>query len=127
MPLQALAELDWDTAILRLTPSLRCHALTTNAESIWSALWQETPAPEATMLEEAGGLLVWRRQFTSRLRQIEALELEALLHLRADGSFAGLCEFLVARLGEDAGVAQAGEYLAGWLGSELIVGVGASE
>lgn len=127
VPLHALAELDWDTAILRLTPSLRCHALTTNAESIWSALWQEAPAPEATMLEEAGGLLVWRRQFTSRLRQVQALELHALLHLQVDGSFAGLCEFLVARLGEDAGVAQAGEYLAGWLGSELIVGVGASE
>ncbi|WP_428553283.1 putative DNA-binding domain-containing protein [Pseudomonas edaphica] len=121
LPLQALAELDWDSAVLRLTPSLRCHGLTTNAEAIWSALWQDALAPQAMMLEQAGGLLVWRRQYTSRLRQVSALELEAVLHLQADGSFAGLCEFLVARLGEEAGVAQAGEYLAGWLGSELIV------
>jgi hypothetical protein len=46
-----------------------------------------------------------------------------LVHLQGDGSFAGLCEFLVARLGEEQGVAKAGELLAGWIGSELIVGV----
>ena len=120
---QTLAELDWETAVLRLTPSLRCHGLTTNAEAIWSALWQEMAAPEAVMLEQAGGLLVWRRQFTSRLRQVDALELEALQQVHADGSFSGLCELLVERLGEEAGVMQAGEYLATWLGSELIVGV----
>ncbi|NWE21369.1 DNA-binding domain-containing protein [Pseudomonas sp. P7548] len=120
---QVLAELDWDTAVLSLTPSLRCHGLTTNAEAIWSALWQETQAPEAVMLEQAGGLLVWRRQFTSRLRQVDALELAALQQVQAHGSFAGLCEFLVERLGEEAGVMRAGEYLATWLGSELIVGV----
>ncbi|TFY90220.1 DUF2063 domain-containing protein [Pseudomonas kairouanensis] len=123
LALDALASVDWDTAVLGFTPSLRYRALTTNAEAIWSALWQETDAPEAMMLPDAGGLLVWRRQFTSRLRQVDALELQALLHLQADGSFAGLCEFLVTRLGEEAGVMQAGEYLATWLGSELIVGV----
>ncbi|MCU1726840.1 DNA-binding domain-containing protein [Pseudomonas sp. 7P_10.2_Bac1] len=121
--MEALASVDWDTAYLQLTPSLRCHALTTNAEAIWSALWQQTPLPEASMLDEAGGLLVWRRQFTSRLRQVDALELHALQHLQNDGSFAGLCEFLVARLGEEEGVGLAGEFLAGWIGSELIVGV----
>ncbi|NVZ50106.1 putative DNA-binding domain-containing protein [Pseudomonas sp. B6002] len=120
---QVLAELDWDSAVLSLTPSLRCHGLTTNAEAIWSALWQEDAAPEAVMLEQAGGMLVWRRQFTSRLRQVDALELAALQQVQADGSFAGLCEFLVERLGEEAGVMRAGEYLATWLGSELIVGV----
>ncbi len=123
VPPSLLAELDWDTAVLQLTPSLRWHALSTNAEAIWSALWQETAVPEAVMLKEAGGVLVWRRQFTSRLRPVEALELQALQHVQADGRFAGLCEFLVARLGEQAGVTQAGEYLALWLGSELIVGV----
>jgi hypothetical protein len=120
---QALVGLDWDTAVLQLSPSLRCHGLTTNAEAVWSALWQDVPAPEAVMLAQPGGLLVWRRQFTSRLRQVDTQELQALQHVQADGSFAGLCEWLVQRLGEEAGVIQAGEYLAGWLGSELIVGV----
>ena len=75
------------------------------------------------MLAEAGGLLVWRRQFTSRLRQVDAVELQALVHLQGNGSFVGLCEFLVERLGVEEGVAKAGELLAGWIGSELIVGV----
>lgn len=121
--LEALASVDWDTARLQLTPSLRSHALTTNAEAIWSALWQHTALPEAQMLAEAGGLLVWRRQYTSRLRQVDALEWQALLHLQHDGSFAGLCEFLVERLGEEEGIGRAGELLAGWVGSELVVGV----
>ena len=121
--MEALASVDWDTACLQLTPSLRCHALTTNAEAIWAALWQQTSLPEAQMLAEAGGLLVWRRQYTSRLRQVDALELQALLHLQGEGSFAGLCEFLVARLGEEEGIGRAGELLAGWIGSELIVGI----
>jgi hypothetical protein len=56
------------------------------------------------------------------LRQVQALELDALLHVQGDGRFARLCEFLVARLGEEAGVVQAG-----WLGGELIVGAVASE
>ena len=119
--MEALASVDWDTARLQLTPSLRSHVLTTNAEAIWSALWQQSPLPEAQMLAEAGGLLVWRRQFTSRLRQVDALERQALLHVQAEGSFAGLCEFLVERLGEEEGIGRAGELLAGWIGSELIV------
>jgi len=123
LPLEALASVDWDTASLQLTPSLRCHALTTNAEAIWSALWQQTATPEATMRAEAGGLLVWRRQFTSRLREVDALEFQAVKNLQRDGSFAGLCEFLVGQLGEEKGIARAGELLAGWIASELIVGI----
>lgn len=123
LSLDALAQVDWDTAVLRFAPSLRCHRLTTNAEAIWSALWQQAPLPEAVMLAQPGGLMVWRRQFTSRLRQVDALELEALRHVHADGRFAGLCELLVTRLGEEKGVARAGEMLAGWLGSELIIDV----
>ena len=49
---------------------------------------QEAPRMTATLSLVAAGLLVWRRQFTSRLRQVQALELHALLHLQVDGSFA---------------------------------------
>ncbi|WP_017906583.1 DNA-binding domain-containing protein [Pseudomonas asplenii] len=123
LSLDVLATIDWDTARLRLTPSLRSHALTTNAEPIWAALCEETPPPESEMLTEPGGVIVWRRQFTSRLRPLEALEYQALLHLQANGSFAALCQWLVERLGESEGVARAGALLAGWLASELIVAI----
>ncbi|MFK3797104.1 putative DNA-binding domain-containing protein [Pseudomonas sp. NPDC088444] len=123
VPMDQLAAVDWDHARLVLTPSLHCRSLTTNAETIWSALWQQDRPPEAEMLPEPGGLIVWRRQFTSRLRETDALEYEALLQLQSDSSFAGLCEFLVRRLGDEEGTAKAGGYLANWLTSELIVGI----
>lgn len=123
LSVDALATVDWDNARLRLTPSLRVHVMTTNVEAIWSALCEERTPPDSEMLAEAGGLLVWRRQFTSRLREIDALEYAALVLLQKDGSFVGLCDMLVTRLGEEDGVAKTGALLASWLSSELIVGV----
>ncbi|WP_342050295.1 MULTISPECIES: DNA-binding domain-containing protein [unclassified Cupriavidus] len=116
-PLDAadLAALDWDRARLCLSPALRMRAVTTNAERVWH------DATEAEMLPEPAALLVWRQDYTSCLRQVSMLEFEALAQLRRDGSFAALCDMLAERLGEDAGVAQAGAWLAGWIGSALIV------
>lgn len=126
LPLDALASVDWDAARLRLTPSFRHHLATTNADSIWSALSAGAEPPESEMLDAPGGLIVWRRQFVSCLRRIDAAEYDALLHLQENASFATLCDVLVERLGDAEGVAKAGALLAGWLGSELIAGVASS-
>ncbi|MBV6753569.1 DNA-binding domain-containing protein [Pseudomonas chlororaphis] len=123
LPMEALASVDWEAACLRPTPSLRSHVLSSNAEPIWSALSEGLPPPAAECLAEAVGLLVWRRQLLVRLRPVELLEHQALLHLQENGSFSGLCEWLVERLGEAAGIARAGALLASWLAAELIVGV----
>lgn len=123
LPLDALASVDWDAARLRFTPSLRHRPATTNADGIWSALFANTEAPESEMLDEPGGLIVWRLQFVSCLKRVDAAEYEALLHLQENQSFATLCDRLVERLGDADGVAKAGALLAGWLGSELIVDV----
>jgi len=125
VPFDALAQIDWDTALLSITPSFRSIVATANAEQIWSALWQGQAPPESTMLEQPAGLLVWRRGYTSCLKQVDAVEREALLQLHASGSFAGLCDWLVERFGEAEGVAKAGELLANWLASELITGIDA--
>lgn len=121
-----LATVDWDRARLRFTPSLRLHIMTTNVEAVWSALCEARTPPESEMLAETGGLIVWRRGFTSRLREVDALEYRALIQLQQNGSFIDLCEMLVAELGEQEGVARAGALLASWLGSELIIDVGAN-
>jgi hypothetical protein len=124
VPLSAhrLADLDWDNASLHFSPSLRVHPLATNAELIWSALCKGETPPQSEMLAEAVGVIIWRRQFTSRLRVVDALEYQALLQVQGNGSFVGLCEWLVERLGETDGVAKAGALLAQWLGGELIIG-----
>ncbi|MTV38954.1 HvfC/BufC N-terminal domain-containing protein [Duganella radicis] len=118
-----LAALDWECALLRLSPSLQLRQATTNAEAIWSALWQRLPPPAGEMLAAAAGYVVWRRGHTALLRQADALEYAALLQLRRDGSFAALCDWLVARRGEQDGVALAGTLLAQWLDAELITGI----
>jgi hypothetical protein len=123
LPFAALAAIDWESARPLLAPSFMSLAATTNAERIWSALSDGTQAPEGEILAEPGGLIVWRRGFTSCLKQVDALEREALLHLQENASFAALCDLLVDRLGEDDGVARAGALLANWLVSELIIGV----
>ncbi len=125
VPFDALAQIDWDTALLSITPSFRSIVATTNAEQIWSALWEGQAPPESAMLEQPVGLLVWRRGYTSCLKQVDAVEREALLQLHVSGSFAGLCDWLVERLGEAEGIARAGELLANWLASELITGIDA--
>ncbi|HEY9104575.1 DNA-binding domain-containing protein [Chitinimonas sp.] len=123
LPAALLAEIDWERARLQLTPSLQCRDICTNAEAIWSALWQEQTPPEAEMLAEPAGLTVWRRDHTCQLRQVDTLELAALQQLQIDGSFAALCTLLVSLLGEAEGLQKAGALLVGWLANELIVGV----
>jgi hypothetical protein len=119
----ALADIDWSTARIRLAPSLRSRVATTNAQSVWSALWTDQAMPESEMLDAPRALLVWRREFTSCLKEMDAIEHEALLQLQGDGSFAALCDLLVARLGETEGVERSGALLAEWLRDELIAGV----
>lgn len=120
LSLATLSVADWDLARLHLSPSFRSFRATTNAEHIWSALWEGKEVPESEMLQESGGFIVWRWQFTSCLQQVDALEHKALLQLQENGSFAALCNLLVETLGESEGIAKAGTLLAHWLSSELI-------
>lgn len=113
---QVLTTIDWDNTRLLLSPTLAMRAVTTNAERIWHT------QGEAEMLAVPAVLIVWRQDYVSCLRQISALEHEALLQLQRDGSFPALCDMLVERLGEADGVSRAGAWLAEWLGSGLIVG-----
>lgn len=121
LSVEALGTIDWDTARIALTPTFVGRPATTNAEPIWSALQQGDPVPESVMLDEPGGLIVWRRGYAAYLRQMDAVEYDALQELVRSGSFAALCTTLADRMGEEAGVAKAADLLVQWLGSGLIV------
>jgi len=121
---EALWSVDWDVAKLRLTPSLRHRAATTNADDVWSSLQEDAASvPDGEMLAAPGGLVVWRRGFHSRLRKLDADDYAALCVAYADGRFEHLCEALVSRVGEEAGVARAGALLADWIDAGIVVGV----
>ncbi|RZF25807.1 DUF2063 domain-containing protein [Paraburkholderia sp. UYCP14C] len=123
VPASTLAAIDWESASLHFTPSLRVHAATTNADDIWTALCEGASPPEGEMLADPGGLLVWRRGLTCSLKRVDGVEYEALLHALRNRSFASLCDKLAARLGEVDGIERAGALLATWFASELITGV----
>jgi hypothetical protein len=123
LTLADLGGVDWDSARLQFTPTLLTTQATTNAADIWWAMQEGKEHPEGEMLAEPHGLQVWRRGYVSCLRTLDPLEYDALMHAQANGSFPSLCEMLIARLGEDEGVAKAGGLLAEWVNNEMLVGV----
>ena len=121
-----LTAIDWDGAILALSPSLRMRPARSNAVAIWTALAAGTPPPAARNVGQTGEIAVWRVGFTSCLRHLTPLEAEALRLARDGASFGLLCERLVDRLGETDGPARAGQFLGQWLRDDLITGIDSS-
>jgi len=130
MTRDALWKMDWEGAHLNLTPSLHMRIATTNADKLWQVLQDdprsEVPTgalsgiPEGAMLDAPGGFMVWRRDYTCRLLRVDAIEHATLRGLQDDPRFETMCETLVKRLGEDAGIARAGTLLAEWLDAGII-------
>jgi hypothetical protein len=118
-----LGEVDWDRAILHLTSTLDLGDLTTNAPAIWCALSDGELPPPVAHLPEPGAILVWRDGDAPRFRAVDQFERQALLGARAGMPFADLCSGMVEALGEEAGIARAGQLLGQWLADGLVVGI----
>jgi len=121
--LDSLASLDWDSARLRLAPTLIRRRAITNAAALWDALYHGNEPPEGAMLEDPAGLIIWRTGFEVRVDQVSVAELTALDEMARHGGFADLCTMLADRHGEDEGIALAARLLSGWLERGLIVGL----
>ena len=119
----SLADVDWDRAILRFTPTLTIATLVTNATAIWSRLAAEEAPPAAERLPEEAAILVWRQEMTPRYRATDTQEVDLLLQARAGIPFADLCTKSVERLGEAKGIAYAGKSLGQWLAEGLITAI----
>jgi hypothetical protein len=118
-----IAAIDWDAAVLRFTPTLDQSPLTTNAPALWAAMEAGETPPSADILVEPGAVLVWRHEHVSRFRAIDREELDILLLARAGRPFADLCAALVEAIGEEAGIARAGQLLGMWIAEGLIIAI----
>ena len=123
VPAPSLGAIDWDSATLHFTPTLRIGRVHTNSTAIWSAISAAGSPPPVEPLAQPGTVLVWRKEFTSCFRTLERNEAAALSFMREGGTFGSLCAALVDSEGDAAGAKLAGEFLARWLTDELIVGV----
>jgi hypothetical protein len=118
-----LGEVDWDHAVLRLSPTLTSTLFRTNAAAIWSALSAGERPPTAGLLPEPVTMLVWRKELMPCFRTAEPDEAAAIALARSGAGFAAICAAMIDLLGEEDGVAAAGQLLGRWIGDGLIVGI----
>lgn len=119
----SLGGVDWDRAVLLLSPTIRLADVSTNVFDIWLALTEERAPPPARALADRQTLLVWRLAQTCQVRLMDAAEAGAFRSALSGAAFPALCAALVASHGEQDGVALAGTLLGRWIGEGLIVGV----
>jgi len=121
LTLAMAGDVDWDQAILHAIPALAILPLRSNAADIWMALADETPPPAGEWSDGPRPVLIWRHEGLCRFRSLPSEEAEALALLIAGGlPFADLCAMLVDTLGEEEGIARAGQGLSRWVGDGLI-------
>lgn len=118
-----LAAIEWERAVLQLTPTLQLEYVTTSSPAIWTALSAGETPPQVEQLPAHAAVIVWRQGLTSCFRVLDAEEHRALQHARSGATFGSLCALLVAATGETNGVTTAGELLARWLRDGLIIAV----
>jgi hypothetical protein len=124
MDLASRGDIDWETARLRLAPTLAIREIETNAPALWSAMADGGTPPPATLLERPQGLAVWRRELSPRFRTLAEHEYRALMGALAGDDFGAICAVIAEAIGEaDDPAAVAGAMLAGWLAEQIVVGV----
>jgi hypothetical protein len=118
-----LADVDWETARFRFTPTLRLFPTRTNCAAIWNALALDETPPQATRLPGAAAIRVWRLDLAPQFCSIDACEQDCLARLQDGASFAELCAHLGETLGEAQAALTNGQLLGRWLQDGLVVAV----
>ncbi len=117
---EALAEVDWDHAVLIFVPTLTMGEVVTNCAAIWGALANNETPPAAQRLAQPATIRIWRSGLTPKYRTIETFEQRALTLAMAGSSFADLCALLVEDGDADRAAQDVGAALASWLRDGLI-------
>lgn len=118
-----LAGVDWEHAVLRLSPTLALLSFATNAAAIWSAIASGEPPPAVELLPRSVVIRVWRQDLSPRFATIDAAEAAALDAVAGGATFAELCEVLSRSHGVNTAVERAGVLLGSWLADGLIVAI----
>lgn len=118
--LDQLATVNWDRAVLHITPTIELVEATTNAFELWELLSVGAMPPAAARLETPGVLVVWRQEGTSRIRVADMIECQALRHVRAGLSFGDLCARTAEAFGPDEGIRRTGAWLGQWVIDGLV-------
>jgi hypothetical protein len=113
-----LGDVDWERAVL-----IYVRVTLTNVAALWTGITEAAPPPPAR-LDMPRALAVWRRDVSPMFRSLSPRESMALDLARAGAAFGEICAMLADHHTDpDAAAAEAGGFLAGWLGDQIVVGV----
>ncbi|MGD9784954.1 MAG: putative DNA-binding domain-containing protein [Hyphomicrobiaceae bacterium] len=119
--LAALPAGAWGILPLAATPSASVLNLGSNAHAIWRAIndGATPPLPDRNRLDHA--VLVWRENFTPKVRPLGPEEAILVAMLARGTTFGELCETAALYDAPDEAAARCAAYLGTWLGCELLV------
>ena len=118
--LAGLAAEDWPTLTFTPHPTATGLRFITNAADIWSALHGEASPPKPKRLPEPQTILVWRQEFMSRFRPLQAEEAMMWTEAAKGVPFGVLCEMVATFAGEDGADLRAATYLKTWVDAGLL-------
>ncbi|PTS88617.1 MULTISPECIES: HvfC/BufC N-terminal domain-containing protein [unclassified Caulobacter] len=121
---EALAEVDWESAVLTLPPTLTIGEVITNSAAIWGALTGGEAPPAVERLPAPAAIRVWRQGLSPQYRSIDAFERQALAMALDGYTFARLCEQLGGPDDAERTVARVGGLLGTWLQDGLVCSAG---
>jgi hypothetical protein len=127
MDMAGFAPEQWNDLKFRAHPSAFRLDLATNASAIWLALKNDETPPDATALEQASRLLIWRQDVTPMFRELSAEEAMMWDEAANEIPFGVLCSMLATYDDPDSAAARGAGYLHGWITAGLLTGVSAGE
>jgi hypothetical protein len=124
LSLAAMANIDWDGAILAAVATFSLLSVTTNAAAIWSAINSEQPPPAAVILDEPAVIAIWRKQYSPTFRTLDSVEARAILMVADGRTFGEICAAVVHEVGEVDGPRAAGKLMGRWIAEGMIGSIG---
>jgi hypothetical protein len=112
---------DWEHVELVFVPGIRFRRMRSNAVAIWKALADETLPPGSLELKAAGGVRVWRREFSPQFASMDTHECDCLDLALTGATFGEICELLGRFHGAGSVAVEAGTLLRAWVGDGLVL------
>jgi hypothetical protein len=117
---EALAQVDWDSAVLAFVPTLVLGSVATNCAAIWTAIAEGESPPSAAPLAEPAAIRVWRAGLSPQYCSIDGFEFRALSLALSGLAFGELCQRLAEGEDAEAAIPRLGQLLGCWLQDGLI-------
>ncbi len=119
--LMALPPDAWETLRFGVLPSHKLLTFTFDVPRAWQQREAQEPGNlEVEATDEPVSWAIWRPEFTSHFRSLEPDEAAMMAALVEGLPFPGLCESLVAHVGEEQAAARAAGLLRAWVEEGMI-------